>query len=63
MSSKCFLRGQVALSARAIQWTPEALGSDAPAAQFSEARAMRTVRQLTDEVGLRRVCPSLHSTP
>jgi len=48
-------RRQVALSLRAIQWTPDALGLDAPAERFSKARALRITRRLTDEVGLRRV--------
>ncbi len=48
-------RRQVAMSLRAIRWTPDALGLDAPAERFSEARALRVTRRLTDEVGLRRV--------
>ncbi|KAK9839614.1 hypothetical protein WJX81_000975 [Elliptochloris bilobata] len=51
----CVFAATVALSVHAAHWTPEPLGVDAPAEHFSEARAMRTVRRLTDEVGLRRV--------
>ena len=46
---------QVALSAHAAYWTPEPLGPGAPPERFAEGRALRTVRRLTSEVGLRRV--------
>ena len=46
---------QVALSAQAAYWTPEPLGPSAAPERFAEGRALRTVRRLTSEVGLRRV--------
>ena len=48
---------QVALSAHAAYSTPEPLGPSAAPELFAEGRALRTVRRLTSEVGLRRVRP------
>ena len=36
-------------------WTPEPLGYSAPAHVFSEARAMDTVKKLSEDIGIRLV--------
>ena len=40
---------------RAMLWTPEILGHDAPASRFSEARALDTVKALSEDIGIRLV--------
>ena len=36
-------------------WTPKPLGHDAPARVFSEARALDTVKKLSEDIGIRLV--------
>ncbi len=54
-----FLRAYCNMQGAAIGWatfwTPKPLGFDAPSDVFSEARAMDTVKKLSEDIGIRLV--------